>query len=401
MRRSTPGFIGDRLREAREARKLTIVSLSEMVEVSPQAISQYEHGHSSPSPEVLHRIAATVNLPEPFFLSPERDYKRSTIFYRSMSSTTKGARTRAGHRFSWLRDIVHYLSDYVALPDSDFPNLCLPEDPVLLSDQDIEEAAAAVRSHWGMRDGPIANMVSLLENQGAIIARDRLEAESLDSLSEWVSQEARPYMIVGIDKGSPARWRFDLAHELGHIILHSHVKPEVLGMTDRFKLIETQAHRFAAAFLLPLAPFSDDLFGANLDAFEAIKPKWKVSISMMVTRAYEGHLISQEMRQRLMVNMSRKGWRTNEPYDNTMETEEPRLLRRSFELVMENGTQTPDDILGELRLPARDVESLSGLPSGYLSDFAPVTLLEPSRSTTEQAGGRPARLINLPRPLRT
>jgi len=175
----------------------------------------------------------------------------------------------------------------------------------------------------------------------------------------------------------------------------------VLAKSDRFKLIETQAHRFAAAFLLPLAPVSDDLFGANLDTFEAIKPKWKVAISMMVTRAYQGNLIFQDIRQRLMVNMSRKGWRKSEPYDNTMETEEPRLLRRSFELTMENGAQTPDDALSELRLPAPDVENLSGLPSGYLSGFAPVTLLEPSRPIGTQKGRRPAEIVAMPRRRRT
>lgn len=400
MRRGTPGFVGERLREAREARKLTVVSLSELANVSPQAISQYEHGRSSPSPEVLRRVATSVNLPEAFFLLPERSYERGTIFYRSMSSATRGARSRAERRFSWLRDIIGYLSEYVAFPEPNFPDLGLPEDPVLLSSADIEEAAAEVRTHWGLRDGPIANTVSLLEYHGAVIARDHFGAESLDSLSEWVNVEKRPYVIVGIDKGSPARWRFDVAHELGHMILHSHVEPEILAKTDRFKLVESQAHRFAAAFLLPLAPFSDDLFGANLDAFEAIKPKWKVAISMMIARARQCELISEEMQKRLMVNMSRKGWRKVEPYDQTMEIEEPRLLRRSFELVLENGMQTPDDVLAALSLTAQDVETLSGLPTGYLSGFAPVALLQP-RPAPERAEFAPGEIIELPRRLRS
>ncbi len=401
MRRGTPGFVGERLREAREARKLTIVSLSDLTDVTPQAISQYEHGHTSPSPDVLRRIAAAVNLPEAFFLLPARRVDRGTIFYRSMSTATKGERLRAERRFLWLRDIVEYLSQYVALPDPNFPDLGLPADPVLLSDADIEEAAAEARTHWGLRDGPVANMVQLLEYQGAVIARDRLGAESLDSLSEWGRTDGRPYVVIGVDQGSPARWRFDVAHELGHIVLHSRVAPEILAKTDRFKLIETQAHRFAAAFLLPLASFSDDLFAANLDAFEALKQKWKVAISMMIMRASQGGLISEDTKRRLMINMSRKGWRKNEPYDRTMEIEEPRLLRRSFELILEKGAQTSADVLATLGLTAQDVETLSGLPSGYLSGFAPVTLLEPAPSQSEKMDSRPAKVIELPKRLRS
>jgi Zn-dependent peptidase ImmA (M78 family)/transcriptional regulator with XRE-family HTH domain len=373
-----------------------------MADVSPQAISQYEHGHSSPSPEVLRRLASTVNLPEPFFLLPPRSYDRGTIFYRSMSSTTKGARARAERRFTWLRDIRRYLAEYVALPEANFPDLGLPDDPLQLSSAEIEDAAAEVRSYWGLRDGPIANMVLLLENHGAVIARDRLEAESLDGLSEWCPEESRPYIVVAIDKGSPARWRFDVAHELSHIVLHAHVKPELLAKSDTYRVIENQAHRFAGAFLLPFVPFSDELFGANLDAFEALKPKWKVAISMMITRARQCDLIGEETQRRLMINLSRHGWRRREPYDDTMEIEEPRVLRRSFELILENGAQTPDDILAALRLRDHDVETLSGLPSGYLSGYTPVTLrMSPADSAHSIAVAGPAEIINLPRRPRT
>lgn len=409
MRRGTPGFVGGRLREAREVRKLTIVSLSEIAEVSPQAISQYEHDQSSPSPDVLRRMTSALNLPESFFLLPERAGDvEGTVFYRSMSSTTKSARVRAEHRYVWLRDIVGYVSQYVALPESDFPVLNLPHDPLLLSDDDIEEAASDLRRHWGLREAPIANTVLLLENQGAVIARDRLGADSLDGLSRWVSSEHRPYIMVGIDKGSPSRWRFDVAHELGHLMLHAHVEPGLLAKTDRFKLLEAQAHRFAAAFLLPFGPFSDDLFGASLDAFEAIKPKWKVAISMMITRAYHGGLIDKETRRKLMINLSRRGWRRLEPYDDTMEIEEPRLLRRSLELIIENGAQTPADVVDALSLPAQDIETLSGLPSGFLSGFSPVTLLEESLAEPNRArrkeydhGHPPADVIALPLRKRT
>jgi Zn-dependent peptidase ImmA (M78 family)/transcriptional regulator with XRE-family HTH domain len=394
----TPGFVGSRLREAREVRGLTAVTLAEIVEISPQAISQYEAGKSTPSPEVLHLLASAVNLPEHFFMRPQRPTEGGAVFYRSMSSATKGARARAERRFEWLQDIVRYLTEFVTFPDSNFPRLDIPGDPLLLSDAEIEDAADEVRRYWGMHDGPIANMVLLLENQGAIVARDNLGADALDSLSEFVSEEGRPYIIVGTDKGSAVRWRFDLAHELGHVVLHGGLSPDQLLRPEYHKRIEEQAHRFASAFLLPLAPFGEDLFSANLDVLRSLKLKWRVSIGMMVTRARQCDLISEETARRLWINLSRRGWRRVEPYDREMEPEMPRLLRRSIELVLDEGVQTADDLLVNLALPGADVESLSCLPAGYLRNFSRVSLAQ--RSSTERTSSRgeiPTNVIRLTR----
>lgn len=401
MRVGTPGFSGARLREAREVRGISAASLAELVDVSAQSVYGYENGRTSPSPAVIDGLSRALNLPEPFFLLPERPGMTETVFYRSMSSATKGARRRAEHRFAWLRDIAHYLREFVETPPSNFPMLDLPTDPLLLSDNEVEDAADEVRRYWRMGEGPVSNMVLLLENQGAVLARDRLGADTLDGLSAFMPGEQRPYVLIGTDKGTAARWRFDAAHELGHIILHTKVPPASLTRRDQFKRIEQQAHRFAAAFLLPLAPFGEDLFGANMDAFRALKPKWNVSIAMMIKRARHAGFVSEERERKLWINYSRRKWRTNEPLDDTTEPEEPRLLRKSFELVLDQGAQTPADITSQLALPASDIESLSGLPRGYLSGHSRVALLpnrrrEPADRAPEDDTATPAQVISLP-----
>lgn len=378
---------------------MTAALLSELTGLSAQAISQYEKNRSTPSPDVLARLGTVLNLPQHFFLSPSRSYERGTVFYRSMSSTTKSARIRAEGRFGWLRDVVEYLSGFVAFPAADFPDLQLPTDPLLLADDEIENAADELRRYWNMHQGPIANAVLLLENHGAVIARDALGAETLDSLSELDVGDRRPYIILGTDKGSPVRWRFDTAHELGHIILHAHLPREQLAKAEHFKKIEQQAHRFAAAFLLPLASFGDDLFAINLDALLAIKPKWKVSISMMIMRARNAGFLSEDAERRLWINYSRRGWRRHEPYDDSMKPEIPRLLRTAFDLVLSEGAMTPEDIVSDLALSATDVETLSGLPAGYLSNYSRVALFRESapKNKVVENHTTPGEVIRLPR----
>ena len=107
----TPGFVGARLREAREARGLTAISLAEILSVSRSAVSLYELGEATPQPEVMRKIVGVLNLPDAFFLLAADDtLAAETIFYRSMSSATKGARLRGERRYGWLKKVVDRLS---------------------------------------------------------------------------------------------------------------------------------------------------------------------------------------------------------------------------------------------------------------------------------------------------
>jgi Zn-dependent peptidase ImmA (M78 family)/DNA-binding XRE family transcriptional regulator len=384
MKSGVSGFEGSRLREAREVRGVPVLALAESADVTRQVIYQYELNNAAPSVEVLSRISNALGIPEKFFITKRSEIDDSTLFFRSMASTTKVARARATHRLQWLQDIVNCVSEYVELPDSDFPSLNLPADPLLISDEDIDDAAEQVRTFWKVPEGPIANIVALLEHHGAIVARDALGAESLDGLSGFFPSVARPIVLVGIDKGSPVRWRFDAAHELGHLILHSHVAPSLLRSPENYKRIEDQAHRFAGAFILPCASFGEDLYGVNLDNLLALKLKWKISIAAMVMRARQCGLLSEDTERRIWINISRRGWRKNEPYDDSMPIEEPRMLRAAIDLILTEGGQTPDEIVDQIGLPERDIEVLCGLSQGYFAEFSRLTLRRPTEESVSE-----------------
>ena len=174
MRVGTPGFSGQRLREAREARGIPAISLSELANVSAQAIYLYESGRRSPSPDVLEKIAVSVRLPPAFFFLPDRPESAAPLFYRSMSTATKAARNRAQRRLGWLRDIVAYVSGFVALPAVNFPDLDLPSDPLLLSDDEIEQAAEDARCYWRMSDDRLRICVLILREPGGSSLAPRL-----------------------------------------------------------------------------------------------------------------------------------------------------------------------------------------------------------------------------------
>lgn len=366
MRTGTPQFNFERLKEAREARAMSAVELADLTNLSPQAISQYESGQQTPSPDSLRRIAERLDVPTHFFLQRKPKEERGILFFRSLSAATKRDRVRAIRQFDWFREIVSYLHGFVEFPTVKFPSLPVPSDPRELRNDDIEKAATAVRRFWGLGDGPISNVAWLVENHGAVMARQLLNSEALDAYSEWGPSDPMPYIILGTDKLSAVRSRFNVAHELGHLILHRSVPRTLFASPSIFNLIEEQANRFASAFLLPAQTFSASVYSTTLDGFRGMKQQWLVSIGAMIVRARQIDLINEDQMRRLFANRNRRGWRTSEPLDETLVPEQPRFLRRAFDLLINRCITSGQEMEFHLARRVADIERLTGLPDGYL-----------------------------------
>lgn len=369
MKPGTPGFFGERLTEAREARGLTGIALADMVGVAKSTISQYENGDQTPRPEIMKRLTEVLNLPAAFFLREPQAARSGVVHYRSMAAASKSSRRRAQRRHEWLRDIVAWLSSLVDLPRIDFPDFGMPADPSLIDLERIELAATAARRHWGMGDGPIDRVVWLLENHGAVVSLSHFGSEELDAFSENGCSEAfEPYISVSADKVVAARSNFTGAHELGHLLLHRNVPENVANRPAEHKLMEQQAHMFADAFLLPATSFAPQARYPSLEVFRALKPKWRVSIGAMIMRARDLQLIDKEHYTKLWVAYSKRGWKRGEPLDETLLDGRPRVLRRAFELLVTEGEISREHILASLPYAPHDVERLCGLDDGFLSD---------------------------------
>ncbi len=367
MRKNISGFYGSRLAQAREARGLSCADIARYVQVSRASVSNYEAGKQMPRPDVIEKISNIFNLPTSFFMFDVPKLQRNTIFYRSNNSAIKAAKIKAGRRYEWLREIALYLQEYFDFPKVNMPSFDLPDDFEKISMDQIEKIALKCRKYFGIDGGPAPNMILLLENNGVIVSQGYFEAEKLDAFSENILNE-HPFVFLGLDKTSAVRSRFDAAHELAHLILHSSVKQTRINNKRSFKILEDQAHRFAGAFLLPEKDFLDELWSPTLDAFRALKPRWKASVGAQIMRSSQLEIVSDDQVKRLWINYNRRGWRNNEPLDDKLEREKCRVLRRSFELMVQENIRSKEQILEDLRLFPGDIVELAGLPSGFFSD---------------------------------
>jgi len=262
-------FSGERLIAAREARCINGAGLAELIGVTRSAISQYERGEKKPSNDVLMRMAEKLNL-RPHYFYQRQLSTNGPVFYRSLAAATKASRKRAQRRYEWLRELVEAVDSYVELPALRMPSF--DHDYKLLTDEEIETLAKDTRRFFGLSDGPISNVAWLLENHGFILARHNLASAKLDAFSNRPTKN-QAFVILGSEKKSAVRSRFDASHELGHLVLHQNVTTDDLKDKSLFKTIEHQANRFAGAFLLPRATFLSEVSQIGLDGFLSLKER--------------------------------------------------------------------------------------------------------------------------------
>jgi Zn-dependent peptidase ImmA (M78 family)/transcriptional regulator with XRE-family HTH domain len=377
MKPSTPGFIGNRLKEAREARALSMQGLADLLEISRQSISKYESGSQSPSPTILDEISRVLKIPRDYFVNERpHDNLRSDkpIYYRKLTAADKVSRFRAERRYEWLQDISHFLGEFVEFPDVNFPLFDPPNHPNLISNSEIEHLALRTRRFWGLGDGPISNVVWLLENNGAIVGRFPFSCDEIDAFSQdWGTDEvegksSRPHIVLGSDKQSTARSRFDAAHELGHLVIHKNITNNIFRDSKFHRLMENQANLFAGAFLFPRDSFIQEVADITLDSLRILKPRWKLSIAMLLHRAHDLHLIHDEEYKKIQINLVRRGWKKQEPLDEEIPPEEPKLLQSAMKMIIEEKICSSSDVLTYLKLNHTDIEEIIGLPSNYLGE---------------------------------
>lgn len=358
-------FSGARLRDARHARSMAASVLAERLGVTPGAVSQYENHNTEPRPATLARISEVLELPQAYFLRQPAPRDGAPYLYRSQVASTKRARESAEARLSWLREIAEAVECDVELPVPTVTAADVPAHFAAITDEQIERAATAVRTEWRLGDGPIPTVVGLLERMGCIVSAFAFGSETLSAFSQRAQD--RPYVILNSDEDACARWRFNAAHELGHLVLHRSVSRAEAASPPLHKLLENQAHRFASAFLLPAESFSEELYSLSLDVLQHAKSRWRVSMQAMLRRARDLKLVSQDKYERASRELSRRGYRLREPLDDELPTEPPQLLSQSLQLMLSERATTREDLLHQLPFSHADIEILSGLPRGFLA----------------------------------
>jgi Zn-dependent peptidase ImmA (M78 family) len=278
----------------------------------------------------------------------------------------------------------------------DRKELGVPDDPRKLDDREVELIAMRCREFWDLGSMPIPNMTVFLENNGLLITCGHLESKKLDAFSNVSEYDGSFHVFLGTDNNNGARSRFDAAHELAHLILHSHLSQEYMDDEKMKKhgLVEYQAYRFASTFLMPSDSFRDDVWMTSLEALLSLKERWRVSVAAMIKRCDDLGILDDSHSRRLWINYNRAWRKEGEPLDDKVLFEAPELMKRCFDLLIDSKAKTKTQIMHELPYSQRDIESLMNLPEGYLSeDFGEVRQLPTIKAPSEAYGDTNGKVI--------
>jgi len=327
----------DMVATVRMARGWTQRELAERADLTPSSISQVESGRLELTGATLKRVAEALECPEDLLATevPESGVDVTCLHHRRRSSTmTAVTRKRVEALTHLTRVSVRGLLADVALR----PQLPLRRPQTALAD-DPAAMAQRTRSAWQLPAGPIADLTRVLEAAGIIIVARDLHTSGQDAVSSWPADEhERPIIVVRNDLPTD-RWRFTLAHELGHLLMH--------GWVDDGQ--EEQANEFASEFLAPRNDIEAELQGLRTGDFTRLlnlKQRWGISVAALIRRAFTLDIITDRQYREFHVRLNQMHWRRVEP--GTLPPEQPSILSRVIKLRIDAG-----DVLEAIASDAR------------------------------------------------
>lgn len=357
-------FLGIRLREAREFNQLTQSKLAEIIDVHRQTISAIEKNLQNPSFETTIKLSKVLDFPIEYFYKVNNYNlpRLSALTFRNKSSSSKRKKLKAEVYDNWLSNVVTFLSNYVEFPQYKLTS-DIPINYKTISRDDIEDIALGLRKKLGLGIGPINNLVTLFESSGIFIGISNLP-DQIDAYSSVYENSSQ--IMMNFSDGKAVRSRFNLAHELGHIVLHEFIDEN--EYYENHKEIESQANQFASSFLLPKESFVNEYFSSDIPHLIRMKKRWKVSMQAITMRAKDIGIISTDSCNNIFRRISYAGYRTIEPLDNEIEVNKPQLLKRSIELIIDNNIITKENLIESLCIPKRYLTKILNLDDNYFNN---------------------------------
>lgn len=346
------GFNHHMLCLARDVCGMTQAEFAVKLGIGQGTLSKYEAGLLIPPDEIIDDFVKTINrYSRKFFFQPEQIYgfppfhfrKRKKLGVKALSRIVAEMNVRRVHVKKLNNSCPQKMSGFIPEVDLDEYQGATKRSPT------IEDLARHVRELWGVPNGPIENMVDLVERNGGIVIACDFETDLLDAMSQRI--DGMP-VVFFINRNAPAdRIRHTLAHELGHMVLHT------LSLRDD-EAMEQEADEFAGAFLLPADEIRTQLKRFDLRQLANLKSYWKVSMAALAVRADKLNLITPYQSKMFWMEMSRLGYRKREP--NEPLAEAPQRLARMISFHRGELGYTASDMASLLDLMPSEFDRLYG-----------------------------------------
>jgi len=346
---------------ARESREMTQAELSVRSQIPQAIVSKLEGGVARPTQEQIMALAIATHYPSEFFFEQDRifGFNASVFFHRKRSDMP----AKVLKRVHSVLNLTRMRLDKLLLAGNIKPAIELVRMGV---DEhgSPEQIAQKVRAMLQIPDGPINDLTATLEEAGVIVVQHQFHSRRMDAVSEWVPSHP-PIVLMNIDEHVPGdRYRWTLAHELGHLIMHSQQVDDA----------EEEANRFAAEFLLPERDIRSKLRNVRIQTLALLKRIWKVSMGALLERAKQLGTITMSQYRYMRINFGKTGYASQEPPELAIPVETPTLMRDLVKLHTTDLCYSISDLSVLLRMEEQECGSLY-LPQTGLQLVGPFPVL--------------------------
>ncbi|MGG5318781.1 helix-turn-helix domain-containing protein [Enterococcus sp. AZ072] len=372
-------FFGEQLQNVRELKGLSRKDLAELVNVSEQAIWQYENQYTVPKFEIVNEFKRIFSVKPQFFYSKPFTKNISTIEHIAYRAEDRESRKKAKMETTYLDFVSHFIFEFefsVDVPQRSIYSLREASEKLYYNGDSkvtdkksiLQHLAENARSTLDIQNN--RDLLYKLEMSGISILEKNMGSH-IDAYSTWTKEE-RPFIILGNIKKSSVRRNFDLAHELGHLLMHRLIDMDSLSK-DEHKVIEKEANDFASYFLIPEEEFVKDFKQikkkSNPYSYVEMKMKYMVSIIALEYRAYKLGLLSYEENRYFYASLNKYKMRQKEPLDEDIPVVKPGKTRALLNFVFENHLLVLNDFLDKYNIELPFLESLLGIDEDFLTKF--------------------------------
>lgn len=327
----------ERIRLARMRSGITKSQLARLIGVTPRSVTTYENEGAPTSS--ASSLSAALGFPvEFFYLSETMDLSASDVNFRAARRAAAREKSSAVAAGIAGMEIDQWISARFRLPAVDLPTFP-GESP--------RAAAILLRSIWGLGTRPLPNLLQLAESRGVRVYGLPPLADAVDAYS--IRRNNIPYVFLARRK-SPERARFDLAHEIGHLVLHADESPDATSAQER------EADDFASEFLMPSETIIEYLrFNPTVQELLEFRSQLKVSAMALAFAVHKAGRMSDWAYRQTCIQLSQQGFRSGEP--GGMSQYE---LSRVFAQVFSRQSMTTASLIAnDLKLPVREVHALT------------------------------------------
>jgi Zn-dependent peptidase ImmA (M78 family)/transcriptional regulator with XRE-family HTH domain len=363
-----PTFNREALKEARLQKGWSQSELARRMGVSAEMISNLESGQRQPGADTLIQLCDKLEFPLAYFSSETNSGGKleGVISFRSRASKTKRQNDCLNTWRKQAGRILKFINQYVNLPPVRLPHVVWSEtDPGDDVVERTELLAQECRRTWGIGDGPIGNLTRLVESMGVCVVQlDLPDMDDVDGFSCW--QDGRP-MIFLVAKQSAGRGRFNVAHEVLHLIAHRQIPNDSLEDKHVLTQLEAHAHTFASALLLPRKTYGREIVSLNVNHFIQQKRRWNVSMAAQAKRCLQLGILDDDQFLQFRKNLSWNKYVKKEPLDDTVPREEPLMMKQAIEMLCKHGIVRGWQIGEQFNLPLANMEQITKMDAAVFA----------------------------------